>query len=386
MIKCTKKMNKLAIIGASYLQLPLIEKAKSMGIETHVFAWAVNDVGETAADYFYPISIVEKDLILEQCIKLGVNGICSIASDLAMVTVNYVAANMGLIGNSLDCTQKSTNKHLMRLAFEQNGDPSPKSLLVESTDDLKDVHLHYPVIVKPVDRSGSRGITKLETESGLAEAIENAKAQGFEKTALVEEFAEGREYSVECISWDGKHHFLAMTQKYTTGAPGFVETGHLEPAPILESLLNRVKETVFHALDSLGIRYGASHSELKIDDSERIVLIEIGGRMGGDLIGSDLVPLSTGVDYVKAVIDVALGKKPDVCVHGRKAAAVRFVFAQEDIDALTDIKLNHPQILQRESVTSLFDHLVTDSSNRFGYYLLSSDDVSLLRHYMPINK
>lgn len=380
------RVTKLAIIGASYLQLPLIEKAKLMGIETHVFAWAANDVGETAADYFYPISIVEKELILEQCVKLGINGICSIASDLAMVTVNYVAARMGLIGNSLDCTRKSTNKHLMRLAFEQNGDPSPKSLLVEGTDDLKDVHLCYPVIVKPVDRSGSRGITKLETESGLAEAIENAKTQGFEKTALVEEFAEGREYSVECISWEGKHHFLAMTQKYTTGAPGFVETGHLEPAPILEPLLNRVKEIVFHALDSLGIRYGASHSELKIDDSGRVVLIEIGGRMGGDLIGSDLVPLSTGVDYVKAVIDVALGKKPDVYAQERKAAAVRFVFAQEDIDILNDIKRNHPQILQKESVTSLFDHSVTDSSNRFGYYLLSSDNVSLLRHYMPINK
>lgn len=380
------RVTKLAIIGASYLQLPLIEKAKSMGIETHVFAWAANDVGETAADYFYPISIVEKELILEQCVKLGINGICSIASDLAMVTVNYVAARMGLIGNSLDCTQKSTNKHLMRLAFEQNGDPSPKSLQVEGTGDLKDVHLCYPVIVKPVDRSGSRGITKLETESGLAEAIENAKTQGFEKTALVEEYAEGREYSVECISWEGKHHFLAMTQKYTTGAPGFVETGHLEPAPISELLLNRVKEIVFHALDSLGICYGASHSELKIDDSGRVVLIEIGGRMGGDLIGSDLVPLSTGVDYVKAVIDVALGKKPDVYAQERKAAAVRFVFAQEDIDILNDIKRNHPQILQKESVTSLFDHSVTDSSNRFGYYLLSSDNVSLLRHYMPVNK
>ena len=380
------RVTKLAIIGASYLQLPLIEKAKSMGIETHVFAWAANDVGETAADYFYPISIVEKELILEQCVKLEINGICSIASDLAMVTVNYVAARMGLIGNSLDCTQKSTNKHLMRLAFEQNGDPSPKSLQVEGTGDLKDVHLCYPVIVKPVDRSGSRGITKLETESGLAEAIENAKTQGFEKTALVEEFAEGREYSVECISWEGKHHFLAMTQKYTTGAPGFVETGHLEPAPVSEPLLNRVKEIVFHALDSLGIRYGASHSELKIDDSGRVVLIEIGGRMGGDLIGSDLVPLSTGVDYVKAVIDVALGQKPDVYAQERKAAAVRFVFAQEDIDILNDIKRNHPQILQKESVTSLFNHSVTDSSNRFGYYLLSSDNVSLLRHYMPINK
>ena len=84
-------MNNLAIIGASYLQLPLIQKAKEMGYVTHVFAWTANDVGEKEADYFYPISIVEKDEILEQCRAIGVAGICSIASDLAAVTVNYVA-------------------------------------------------------------------------------------------------------------------------------------------------------------------------------------------------------------------------------------------------------------------------------------------------------
>ena len=128
--------NKLAIIGASYLQLPLIRKAKSLGFETHVFAWAVNDVGEAEADFFYPISIVEKDQILEKCKEIGICGICSIASDLASITVNYVADKMGLVGNSMDATMKSTNKHLMRLAFEEFGDPSPKSMLVDENIDL----------------------------------------------------------------------------------------------------------------------------------------------------------------------------------------------------------------------------------------------------------
>ena len=81
----------LAIIGASYLQLPLIEKAKEMGYTTHVFAWKANDVGEAAADHFYPISIVEKELILKKCREIRICGICSIASDLAAITVNYIA-------------------------------------------------------------------------------------------------------------------------------------------------------------------------------------------------------------------------------------------------------------------------------------------------------
>ena len=120
------------------MQEPLIEKAKNMGIETHVFAWKAGDVGEKSADFFYPISIVEKDEILKKCREIGVDGICSIASDLAAITVNYVAHEMRLVGNSPRCAMISTNKHLMRQAFEENGDPSPKSILVASIDDLNE--------------------------------------------------------------------------------------------------------------------------------------------------------------------------------------------------------------------------------------------------------
>lgn len=107
-------------------------------------------------------------------------------------------------------------------------------------------------------------------------------------TVLIEEFAEGREYSVECISWDGEHHLLAVTKKYTTGAPHFIETAHLEPALLSQDILSRARDITFHALDSLQIKNGASHTELKIADDGSIKLIEVGGRMGGDCIGSDL--------------------------------------------------------------------------------------------------
>ena len=202
---------KLAIIGASYLQEPLIRKAKENGLETHVFAWAAGDVGESMADQFYPISIVEKDQILQVCQEIGIDGICSISSDLAAITVNYVASVLGLTGNSMECTGYSTNKHEMRKRFSENGDPSPQSLLVESVEDLKNAELHFPMIVKPLDRSGSRGITKVWRYEELPAAIENAKEQGFEKKALVEEFAGGQEYSVETVSWKGKH---TVTLKY----------------------------------------------------------------------------------------------------------------------------------------------------------------------------
>lgn len=380
-------MKKIAIIGASYLQEPLIEKAKAMGLETHVFAWAAGDIGEKSADYFYPISIVEKDQILDKCREIGIAGICSIASDLAAITVNYVADKMGLVGNSPECALISTNKHLMREAFEKNGDPSPKSILVTSIEDLDGIDLQYPVIVKPTDRSGSRGITKLLDERGLAEAIENAKEQGFEKKALVEEFATGQEYSVECVSCHGEHHFLAMTKKYTTGAPHFIETGHLEPAPVSEEILRKVKETVFHALDSLKITNSASHSELKIASDGTIRLIEIGGRMGGDCIGSDLVQLSTGVDFVRAVIQIALGEAPDLNpIHKGGVASVHYIFGKSDYDVLEKLKKEHPEFIVREEISGECHGKITDSGSRYGAFLMRADSIEELEKYLPWQK
>ena len=370
-----KIMKRLAIIGASYLQQPLIEKAKEMGLETH---------GEKTADFFYPISITEKEQILSKCKEIGIDGICTIASDLATVAVNYVANAMGLAGNSEECVKLSTNKHNMRKAFEENGDPSPKSIMVHSVEDLWGIELTYPVIVKPVDRSGSRGITKLQSSVGLTEAIENAKEQGFEKYALVEEFAEGQEYSVEFISYNGKHHFLALTKKYTTGAPHFIETGHMEPAPVSEAQLDKVKRVVSHALDSLKIKNGASHSELKIDKDGNIKLIEIGARMGGDFIGSHLVQLSTGIDFVKAVIQIALGEEPCLTrCDEDQCAAVRFVFSQKDVNVFERIESEHPEYIVFRDYEDPTDRVITDSSTRFGMYLLKASKAGELDEFMP---
>ena len=364
----------LAIIGASYLQLPLIEKAKELGYTTHVFAWAANDVGETAADYFYPISIVKKDDILEKCKEIGICGICTIASDLGIITSNYVANELGLVSNSWGATEKSTNKHLMREAFRAAGDPSPKSIFVENVDVLPDFsELSYPLIVKPTDRSGSRGVYKLEKENAglLQQVIRKAMTASLEKHVLVEEFVPGTEYSVEYISWEGKHHFLQITLKYTTEAPRFIETGHMEPAPVGPGILEKVKKVVEHALDTLELKYGASHSEIKIDDNGNINIIEIAGRMGGDCIGSDLVRYSTGYDFVKMVVQVACGIAPDFTRYC-EPRAVESIFIM-DGDDLAEYELlikNHPERILK-TVDYRPENLgkITDSSNRGGCYI-----------------
>ena len=364
----------LAIIGASYLQLPLIKKAKEMGYTTHVFAWEAQDVGETEADFFYPISIIKKDEILEKCKEIGICGICTISSDLGIITSNYVANHLGLVSNSWEATEKSTNKHLMREAFKNANDPSPKSIYVENVDVLPDFsELSYPLIVKPTDRSGSRGVYKLEKENaGLLQLIiRKAMTVSLEKHALVEEFAPGTEYSVEYISWKGKHHFLQITLKYTTEAPRFIETGHMEPAPVESQILERVKSVVEHALDTLGLQYGASHSEIKIDDEGNIKIIEIAGRMGGDCIGSDLVRYSTGYDFVKMVIDVACGFEPDFTkICEPQAVESIFIMNGDDLAEYNQLKKNNPaRILQTVDYHPENLGKITDSSNRGGCYI-----------------
>lgn len=375
-------MKKLAIIGASYLQVPLINKARELGYETHVFAWAVGDVGESLADYFYPISIVEKEQILDKCKEIGIDGICTIASDLATVAVNYVAHNMGLNGNSIEATEKSTNKWAMRSAFLENGDPSPKFKMVNKKEDYADIDFEFPVIVKPLDRSGSRGITEVKNVSELDAAVEAAKLVGFEKCALIEEFATGIEYSIESVSYKGEHTMLAITRKFTTGAPHFIETAHCEPADLTPEMEEKVKNVVFHALDTLEIKNSASHSELKIDADGNIRIIEIGGRMGGDCIGSSLVELSTGVDFVKAVIDIAVDKKPDVTPTKKENAIIRYIFSQEDKTLMEQAIKDMPDAVVKYEIMDSLDGEITDSSTRYGYFIMNDKD-GKIRKYLP---
>lgn len=378
-------MMKIAIIGASDFQNPLILKAKERGIETHVFAWAAGDIGEHTADFFYPISIIEKDKILDQCRIIGIDGIASIGSDLANITVAYVAKSLGLVANSIECVICSTDKHRMRRAFEEAGDPSPRSIMVDNFDDRAADGFAYPVIVKPVDRSGSRGIVKVERPSDLPAAISVARTESFGGGVLIEEFAEGREFSVEYLSWQGSHRFLAVTEKFTTGAPHFIEMGHLQPARIGIDDQARIRSVVEHALDTLGIQYGASHAEIKISDEGEINIIEIGSRMGGDCIGSDLVELSTGYDYVNAVIDVALGIEPLDCFvdGGCGAAAIRFVFSDEDIRVLSELKRDNPAFIRHVSSMGELEAPITDSSKRCGFFIFASDRLETIESYLP---
>ncbi|NBK91548.1 ATP-grasp domain-containing protein [bacterium 1XD21-13] len=380
-------MKKLVVIGANDFQDPLIRRAREMDFETHVFAWKDGSVGERTADFFYPISIVERERILAECEKIRPDAITSIGSDLAMLTVNEVAGRLALPCNSMECTRISTNKYAMRRAFLAAGVSVPGFRCVDGeakTEEVEDLRL--PVIVKPTDRSGSRGITKLTDWTGFSEALKLAVENSFEKRAIVEEYLTGEEYSCECISYQGTHYFLALTKKYTTGAPHFIETAHLEPSGLSLEQAERIKQAVFEALCALKVENGASHTEFMIDEENRIKIIEVGARMGGDCIGSHLVPLSTGYDYMGMVIDVACGKRPKLAAYKKEQAAyIQFVFCQEDLRLLEYVRKKSPEHVHFVSeIAPISDGKVTDSSTRFGYYILTFESPEQVKEYVEL--
>ena len=369
-------MKKLAIIGASYLQRPVVEKAKALGLQTICFAWSQGAVCKDICDTFYPVSITEKEQILRLCQDEGIDGICTIGSDVAAPTVAYVAEHMGLPGNSYTAACKAHDKHLMREALLAAGIDCPAYQVM--ANNTLNAHLSppafaLPLIVKPSDRSGSLGVKKITRWEELEPAVEEAEKLSISGEAMIEEFIEGREISVEMISCRGIHYALQITDKVTTGSPHFVELAHHQPADLSPELRERIFAVTRQALDTLGLTTGASHSEYKLTRDGRIVVMEIAGRMGGDFIGSHLVQLSTGYDFVQGVIEVALGQVIVPDVRPNAFSGVYFLSAvTPDVQHYIDHADRYPQIVAKERTSDELKPLAC-SADRSGYFIYQSN-------------
>jgi biotin carboxylase len=366
--------DKLVVIGASYLQRPVIEKARAMGLETHVFAWREGSEVEDLCDVFHPISIVDVDRIHAECERIRPRGVLTIASDLAATTVGALTHRLGLVGNRPEAVLRSTHKRVMRRALRDAGVRVPAfSEEVREPEEIPGFGL--PLVVKPTDRSGSRGVTLVEHPGELRPAIEIARAESLRGDVIVEEFIPGRELSVEAISWKGRHRILALTDKETTGPPDFVEIGHHQPAVLDDSMAGVVCDTVLRSLDVIGIEFGASHSEVIIADDGRVFVVEIAGRMGGDFIGSTLVEWSTGYDYLRGVIEVALGIEPHIEFGERAHAGIVFPLPAPGrvVDVIVDVERS-PEIRQWSVMVGERDvvPVIRSSADRVGYWMYRS--------------
>lgn len=366
-------MEKIVILGANQFQDPLIRKAKAMGLETHVFAWQTGDPGEYSADYFYPISITNRNFICEECKRIKPCAIVSGASDLAMGSVTHIASELGLVANTSQAIRRASNKLELRRTLRAAGIPQPA--FVEIGDRMPEEELrslHYPIVVKPSDRSGGRGVVRVDNEQALRYHAAEARDISFERRAIAEEYISGNYYSVETISHQGRHHVLAITESEILQADGiFVEAVHRQGANLSGKLSAMLEDAACTALDALGLTVGAAHVEFVVAPDSTAYVIEISAGMGGDFVGSDLVPLSTGQDYLRMIIDTARGKAPEIVSGGRKLdAQIHFITCGEDLARWNDYRLAHGSTVVRSHIPKENEALPErPGKRRYGYYI-----------------
>lgn len=334
-------MKKVLVIGAGPLQLPLIRKVKELGHQAICVDGNPNAIGFTIADKYKHINIVDQDACLEYAKEEEVDGVLTVATDYGVLTVAHITKELQLPGLSYHVAQMIKNKHLVSERLIQSDilklRQSYQISNVEQVETVKE-ELQYPVIVKPIDGSGSRGITVVTKESELREATIEAINLSVTKNALIETFIEGKEYGVEIFVDNFDVHVLAVLDKVMTLPPDFAELGHTTVIDNFE-LRKRIIDKVTQAVRALEINMGSVNMDILVTE-ENIEIIDIGARAGGNLISSHIVPLSTGVDLYGNSIKVSLGEKADFTQNSKlNYIATRILnFRQGEVKRIHDIQ------------------------------------------------
>ena len=364
---------KLAIISANIDQIPLVEKAKEMGIETHCFSWDKEGYTDCKdiVDYFYPISIFEKEQIVEVCKEIQVDGVAATMYDFAVPVVAYVAQNLGLIGNNYEDSLLPSNKFSARQVFSKYGVNSPRFTIYQEGIDLTD--FRYPLIVKPTDRCASIGVTKVEKEEDLQNAILQAKDKSYRKEVLIEEYISGIELSVDTISWNGEHHILVVKEReLMAGVNCNIKLAGHYPIDLPSDIMEKIKDETRKALNAINYRYGASNTEFRVTKDGEVFILEVNPRMAGDQ-SHILMKLHNGYDVVKGVIDVALGQFEAPVITETKYAGIYYLTKRSEwVRHFMDNREKDPDIVRVEFFNKE-SHEPLNNTDRMGYFIYQSE-------------
>lgn len=393
-----KLCKKIMILGASILQLPAIEKAVEMGLKVIAIDMNPDAVGMKIQGVVSEVvSTIDIPAVMEIAKKYQIDGVMTLASDMPMRTVAAVSKELNLVGITEDTALKATNKARMRQVLKEAGVPIPRFFKVSDKYEYNIAinKFSMPVIVKPADNSGSRGIykiTDLSDEKQIDEAYNYSKQYSRNGDIVVEEYMSGPEVSVETLTIDGECHVIQITDKITTGAPHFVEMGHTQPTRLPDNISVKIAEVAKAANKAVGITNGPSHTEI-IVTSEGPKIVELGARLGGDCITTHLVPLSTGVDMVECCIRIALGEKPDIISRFSRGSAIRYFESNVGrilaIDGLEDAR-KIPGV-QQVSIVHQIDEMacpVESSGDRIGFVIASAEtaDDAIETCYQALSK
>jgi len=320
----------LMVIGAGIFQLPAIETAKSMGLRVLAVDGNPAAPGKDLADYFEPVSIADIDRVVDCAVrwhkKLGIDGVIMIGTDYSR-TPAAVADRLGLVGVSPETALKATNKFEMRKALSAGGVPCPRFAAAGSIEEALSVasEIGYPLVIKPVDSMGGRGVRRCDSDRDVRTAFPTTIRFSRVKRVILEEYMPGPELSIDTMVYDGKVYFLTAADRIIEYEPYFVETGHTLPSSLPPETVSRAFEFMVKGIRAVGITIGPSKCDMKITPyGPRIG--EITARLSGGYHCQYTTYLATGMNNIRAAIDIALGREPrleDLTPQWRRFAGER---------------------------------------------------------------
>lgn len=382
-------MKKLLVLAAGILQVPVIKKAKEMGVYVVVADGDANAVGLKLADKPIVANITSEEDMLKVAREEKVDGVIHPCSEVSMNVMGRINDELGLSGISRETAIRATNKHLMREAFEKFGAPSPKSMCFVNAKEAWEAFCREflgDCILKPSRNSGSRGISKVSHEefqdadgfNRFRELFEISKGESRDKTVMLEQFVDGPEFSIEIIVWNHEVHILTVTDKKTTEAPHFVELGHNQPSIRTADEVKTLKAAAVAGVKALEVNNCACHAEAKLMNG-KAYLMEIGARLGGDFISTELTHLSTGIDMVAAAISCALGNEPCMKpIEEKHGVCIRYFCPKPGklVSISNTEVLNDPRVYHWEIYHKVGDMIpeVTSSLCRSGHVIVTEKD------------
>jgi len=309
-----KRPKHLLIIGGGVFQVPAIKTAKSMGLKVVVTDYNREAEGMLLADY--PIEVSTRNINLTVNIakqfhrSCPLDGVMTVGTD-ASQTVAAVADALNLPGIPFEVAERATDKIKMRQVLKEKGVPVPDFrpiwTLEECQQAIQDMPL--PLVIKPCDNMGARGVRKIERLDDLISAFREAKEASISGKLILEEFMEGPELSLDALVFEDSIHITGVADRIIERAPYFVEIGHTLPSALPEKQQSRAVAVFKQAIFALGIDIGAAKGDIKITP-EGPKIVEIAARLSGGWMSAYTYPLSTGVNLYKAAIQIALGETP----------------------------------------------------------------------------
>jgi biotin carboxylase len=349
-------MKKVLVVGAGFLQDFVICKAKSMGYETLAVDGNSEAVGFAHADKYKAINIVDEKACLEYAKSEKIDGVLTAATDYGVLTAAYIAREMNLPGLDYEVAKLIKNKYRVRKClYEHRVDDTEQAYEVDKNTDLNELcgKLVFPVMVKPCDGSGSRGASRVDKSDSFASACQYAMESSITHRATVETFIVGKEYGAESLVVDGNVHVLGIMRKWMTEPPYYAELGHAIPTDLPAEVEQRAKKCVESAIKALGINFGSVNMDMLITAEGKIHIIDVGARMGGNMIGPCIIPYGTGVDYMAGMIQNAVGDKVDMASSEKFAVVTRLLaFGEGVVKHLPDFKR-----IESEYGVEIYHHL-----------------------------